>query len=301
MGGRSNSPSPAAQPRRRTVAIVGSTGGGAANAQALGAANAHANLTLLIAQLEHASIEVTAVVFTSCDSPMDTAMDDSQAALWRLTSPDVAGARRLVKTAEGRLQDVNDAARAADVALTRGKMPDGVVMISGDVDDVHRHTMVAAAKLGLPVVCTGGTGTGKALELSCNVVQGGGSVATTRESRAIAFTSALAAHWRLSYSPKLSDSGIDLHSLLDGCLPAFLAMVVLRTVFKILPPKLAELLPLLPPANAVLAVVGKLLAPLCRALPVSSVRFPLMGSGRAACLYSSCSMCCRRTSNFALG
>eukprot|EP01046_Picozoa_sp_COSAG06_P109047 COSAG06_NODE_55488_length_289_cov_0.821053_1_plen_66_part_10 len=66
MGRRSASPSPAAQPRRRTVAIVGSTGGGAANSQALGAANAQANLSLLMAQLAHASIEVAAVVFTSC-------------------------------------------------------------------------------------------------------------------------------------------------------------------------------------------------------------------------------------------
>jgi hypothetical protein len=257
MGRRSASPSPAAQPRRRTVAIVGSTGGGAANSQALGAANAQANLSLLMAQLAHASIEVAAVVFTSCDSPMDTATDDSPAALWRLTGPDNSGTRRLVKTAEGRLQDVNDATRAADLALTRGKMPDGVIMISGDVDDVNRHTIVAAAELGLPIVCTGGTGTGKALALSCNVVQGGGSVATTRESRAIAFTSALAAHWRLPYSPQLSDRGIDPHSLLDGCLPAFLAMVLLRTLFDMLPPALAESAPSLPPASAVLAVVGK--------------------------------------------
>ena len=47
------------------VAIVGSTGGGAANSQALGAANAQANLSLLMAQLAHASIEVAAVVFTT--------------------------------------------------------------------------------------------------------------------------------------------------------------------------------------------------------------------------------------------
>ena len=273
MGRRSTSPSPAAQPRRRSVAIVGSTGGGAANAQALGAANAHANLSLLIAQLEHASIDVAAVVFTSCDSPMDTATEDSPAALWRLAGPDGGGTRRLVKTAEGRLQDVNTAARAADLALAQGTMPDGVVMISGDVDDVNRHTMVAAAKLRLPVVCTGGTGTGKALELSCHVVQGGGSVATTRESRAIAFTSALSAHWRLAYSPKLSDSGIDLHSLLDGCLPAFLAMVLLRWAFGALPPQLADSVPLLPPANAVLAVVGKLPAPLCQAVCFLAVEF----------------------------
>ena len=76
----------------------------------------------------------------------------------------------------------------------------------------------------------------------------------TRESRAIAFTSALAAHWRLSYSPKLSDSAIDPHSLLDGCLPAFLAMVLLSSLSAALPLAVGVYLPSVPPANAVLAV-----------------------------------------------
>lgn len=152
----SRSPSPAAVASvggRRTVAIVGSTGGGAANAQALGSANAHANLTLLIAQLDQASIDVVAVVFTSCDSPMDTASPDSAAALWRLTDADPGdGTRRLVKTAEGELEDVNSAVRAADKALSR-RMPDGVVMISGDVDDCNRLACESAPPFPAVLPC----------------------------------------------------------------------------------------------------------------------------------------------------
>ena len=260
-GRRSPTGSPSQSPvgiRRRTVAIVGSTGGGAANSQALGEENAQANLSLLIAQLSRASIDVVSVVFTSCDAPMDAATDDSPAALWELTGEpprSLAGeGMKLTKTSEGALSTVNEAARQADLALS-SSMPDGVVMISGDVDDVNCRSITAAAEQSLPLVCTGGTGTAKALALSCNVVQGGGSVATTRESRAIAFASALAAHWNKPYSPKLANRVLDPHSLLDGCLPAFLAMVLLNSLVAALPPALASAGPPMPPGAAVLTTV----------------------------------------------
>ena len=151
-GRRSPTGSPSQSPvgiRRRTVAIVGSTGGGAANSQALGEENAQANLSLLIAQLSRASIDVVSVVFTSCDAPMDAATDDSPAALWELTGEpprSLAGeGMKLTKTSEGALSTVNEAARQADLALS-SSMPDGVVMISGDVDDVNCRSITAACK-----------------------------------------------------------------------------------------------------------------------------------------------------------
>lgn len=261
---RSRSQSPAARVARRTVAIVGSTGGGAANSQALGSENGGASLSTLIQQLHRAGIHVAAAVFTSCDEPMDTATDASTAALWGVAVSGIdAVAARAVKLAEGKLGEVNAAARAADRRLA-SSMPDGIVMISGDVDGVNAMTISAAAAAAIPIVCTGGTGTGKTLSMGGNVIQGGGSVATTRETRAIAFTSALAAHWGLGYSPRFTDRPIDPHSLLDGCLPAFLAVVLLKWCATLLPPEQLSIFGSgdapLPPPSAVLSVVTCVIA-----------------------------------------
>jgi len=121
-------------------------------------------------------------------------------------------------------------------------------------EDVNQSSIQAAALLKIPAVGTGGSSVGKAMEKG--VVFGesfGGSVATTARSKAISYAVGFARIWGLRIqlpggsliggmmtwfkwaggrnmthssppSPSSSpSSSFKLHSLLDGCLPAFLA------------------------------------------------------------------------------
>ena len=206
----------------RSVGIVGSSGGGAATL-ASGAVEA---LSEYIAQLRSAAIDVCFVQFVFSTAPFDTVRPDRDVAeLWVMGEGGMLtmAKRALVSEINGLAirEDEENARRVADGTA------DGLVMISADVRGANRRVFEASKVRGgtLAVVGTGGTSIGIAMAEGANVINGGGSVATTAKTRAIAFAGALASHWKLPYAPA-SPQAFQLHSVIDGCLPAFLAVFV---------------------------------------------------------------------------
>ena len=216
----------------KRVVVVGSSGGGAATHST----GPEHTLALLRAELTHAGIEIYAMIYVACDKALDFADDRTPAALWTVQSGGDVHC-----TFRGCLRDVNQKCRTMGFEkLVSDKVVDGLVMISSDVDGIHAKIMEAAvarargrnennAQDNFIVVGTGGTSIGKALAMGVPVINGGGSVATNAATRAVSFAAALASHWGQRYVPRGCRGGAPSpHSILDGCLPAFLVAYLMR-------------------------------------------------------------------------
>lgn len=226
----------------RAVLLIGSSGGGAAT---LGHTDPTALERVLTAQLAaiggDRGVRIAAAQVVVCNEALDTASGDVRAALW--LAGELTGARsdNLRCVFEGTLSEVNARARDVDVALA-GKIVDfdGIVSVSADAREggVNRRALAAAGRLGLPVAGTGGSGLAVAAsELGCQLVgNAGGSVATTAHSKAIGIAAALAGAWQVPYTPKARSSGLQWHSVIDGCLPVALCVACTRTALDLLAP-----------------------------------------------------------------
>ncbi len=113
----------------------------------------------------------------------------------------------------------------------------GMICISCDPGVVNRSSLAAAAEVNLPVTGSGGTSLSVAASIhrGLNLVGNtGGSVATTTYTRAVSYCHSLATSWggEETYSPFAeSTNGRDnektsMGSILDACLPSFLAVCV---------------------------------------------------------------------------
>ncbi|CAE8689927.1 unnamed protein product [Polarella glacialis] len=148
------------RPQERRVALIGSTGGGAAT---LGHGDPDSLRLALERQLElvgGGGACVAEAVFVACDAPLDSARPDTPSSLWALSANGGKGAAGLHCVMRGPLEHVNVRARELDAALAvRLQWLDGVIAISTDSGPlgVNRQSLAAAAKAGLPIAGTGGT------------------------------------------------------------------------------------------------------------------------------------------------
>ena len=151
---------------------------------------------------------------------------------------------QIIPFCTGLLHDVNEKCKQleqkvlAPYILKKNSAIKGMICISCDPREVNFNSIAAAVKSGLPICGSGGTSLSVASSLhpGMNLVgNSGGSVATTTFTRAVSYTNALATSWGQSYSPfwqsKSNVNGIEvvkphLGSVLDACLPSFLAVTL---------------------------------------------------------------------------
>ena len=220
---------------KKNVIVVGSSGGGAATHST----GPEHTLALLRTELQHAGIQIYAMIYVACEKALDFAEDGTPAALWTVQS-----GGNIQRTFRGCLRDVNHKCTMMRFEnLINDMAVDGLVMISSDVDGIHAKIMEAAVmraktdnnsktKNRFAVVGTGGTSIGKALAMGVPVINGGGSVATNAATRAVSFAAALANHWGQRYVPRGCRGGAPSpHSILGGCLPAFLVAHLMQGLF----------------------------------------------------------------------
>ena len=98
-------------------------------------------------------------------------------------------------TFEGTLKEVNEKAVEVDGELAQkisaGEI-DGRMFVSADPEGANAKAVEAAAKAGIPMAGTGGTGVALIQSKGCNVLSASGTTGTTNRTRAVAFTTALA-------------------------------------------------------------------------------------------------------------
>lgn len=269
----------AKSPQMASIAVVGSSGGGAAT---LG----HTDPVRLLEQIQrelarakknngHDGDEVSMppapsirhALYVSLHSGrgLDHATDDDMATLYAVgcgqeESDEHANSQRSTKkklqvrtVCTGPLTKVNETARHLDETYIAASILNkstivGLICISADPQTVNRASISAASRMGLPVTGSGGTSlsymsTNLGVQLVGNA---GGSVATTTYTRAVSYVYALVVAWnrneetRWTYSPFASsrycdetDAGPSLRSVLDSCVPAFVAMCVTCRVWEL--------------------------------------------------------------------
>ena len=148
----------------------------------------------------------------------------------------------------GALSQVNEVARRLDqrhiaASILDGRTRGGLVCISADPQNVNACSISAASEMGIPVTGSGGTSLAyMSATLGVTLVgNAGGSVATTTFTRAVSYVCALvdtwdhnnkniSGGWRWTYSPFApsheKESKPSLRSVLDSCVPAFVAVCV---------------------------------------------------------------------------
>jgi len=161
------------------------------------------------------------------------------------------GRLRIRSVITGPLSEVNEVARRLDqkhiaASILDGKTRGGLVCISADPQNVNACSISAASKMGIPVTGSGGTSLAyMSATLGVTLVgNAGGSVATTTYTRAVSYVCALvdawnhnnniSGGWRWTYSPfapsRYGNAGEEakpsLRSVLDSCVPAFVAVCV---------------------------------------------------------------------------
>eukprot|EP00978_Attheya_sp_CCMP212_P001131 scaffold2345_cov51-Attheya_sp.AAC.3 len=117
--------------------------------------------------------------------------------------------------------------------IQRGLLQGGLISVSSDPKGVNRASFRQAGVSQIPVTGSGGSSLSTAVALHHVRLVGnaGGSVATTSYTRAISYVNALVTSWddAYEYHPlRLQRDEIvpSLRSILDSCLPAFLAVVL---------------------------------------------------------------------------
>lgn len=225
----------------RKLAIIGSSGGNLYN---LGGKEPLKLLGEIFIQARQAGMEVAAIQFIGAASTMDNIKGTAAAQLYVL-GPDGTAE----KSVEGPLDEVNAAAKTADAEIARLIMDggvDGLIVMSGDPDNINNAVIKAAAEKQIPVVGTGGTSIAKTQSMRARVISASGTTGTTNRTRAIGFITALAKKWGLKYRPSIGATPggaamtdesvwkrINLRGIMLGALPGFIAMALILAISKI--------------------------------------------------------------------
>lgn len=196
------------EPRR--VAVIGSSGG---NLRSQGGDDPASLIGEIQRQLAAAGFRLVTVQFVAAQASMDSAGDSTPAQLWELSGG------RPVSTVSGTLAEVNETARTRDSILAQrvevGQV-DALVLVSADPTGTNSATVTAAAAAGIPAAGTGGTSIARAERAGLNLVSVSGTTGTTSTTRAVAYVSGLARHWKVRYRPVLGHPPVELS---DGGVP----------------------------------------------------------------------------------
>ena len=187
--------------------------------------------------------------------------DDSNASSSNNDSTCTSGGRlRIRSVITGPLSEVNEVARCLDQRHIAASILDsstrgGLICISADPKNVSTCSISAASKMGIPLTGSGGTSLAyMSAKLGVQLVgNAGGSVATTTYTRAVSYVCALvdawnhnnttytSGGWRWTYSPFVpsrygnaeEEAKPSLRSVLDSCVPAFVAVCVTRRLLEL--------------------------------------------------------------------
>lgn len=203
-------------------------------------------------------------LFVACEVPMDSANPDKDiATLWTVgldrrffhtnTSPGEQASKKDVRHVfqvqsyfTGTLSQVNQKVREVEEKVivpeivSQHSPVKGIICISCDPGGVNYASLSAASKMKLPVTGSGGTSLSAAIKIHKGlslVGNAGGSVATTTYTRAVSYCCALSLAWKESYNPFQYDSTRakpKLKSILESCLPSFLAVCFTCRVLEVL-------------------------------------------------------------------
>eukprot|EP00977_Amphora_coffeiformis_P010357 scaffold2418_cov175-Amphora_coffeaeformis.AAC.13 len=217
----------------KRVALIGSSGGGTAT---LGHTCPVSFLRAIDAQLTlvEGKARLAMALFVALDGGkgMDGVDDQSSARLFQLQLVDEKEVRNEV-IALGPLGSINqkcaEIQRQVIAREIREHRIDALICVSCHVG-IFRETLQAAAQRGdqFPVTGSGGTSVARIGSLyGISLINPGGSVATTTETKAVSYTHGIAKAWGRSYEPwkthltESSQSKPSLTSVLNSCLPAF--------------------------------------------------------------------------------
>ena len=225
----------------KQIAYIGSSGG---NLYKQGGSDFPGMMKEILAQTKAADMEIAFVQYILASGSLDNVGPDSKAYLytWNGTQAEM--------TFEGTLKEVNEKAREVDAKLAQkisaGEI-DGMMFVSADPEGANAQAVEAAAKAGIPMAGTGGTGVALIQSKGCNVLSASGTTGTTNRTRAVAFTTALAKCWDIKYMPVIGNTGavaadkmsgnvwkrINFRGIMMTSLPAFIAMALLLACSKI--------------------------------------------------------------------
>lgn len=216
--------------RKMSVAVIGSSGGGAATlghtepTQLLQAVNAE------LGRIDHGKTHgIRHALFVSLHGGMGLDVANPNVEMATLYCIDTEHNSlsqcfpRVVQMAT--LSEVNETCRKMDAtvakAIRSGKVK-GLICISCHVG-IHSETLLAASEMKIAVTGTGGTSLSSAVaRYQIHLVgNAGGSVATSSYTRAVSFAHALASEWQVDYSPFASSMQTvtpQWRSVLNACL-----------------------------------------------------------------------------------
>jgi len=221
----------------KRVAVIGSSGG---HLFSLGGKDPGGLLGEVFKQIGATGASVTKMAFVAASASMDQVSDKTHSALW------VESEDGFAKEFEGSLREVNEKAEIKDKEIARaielGEI-DALVMISADPRKTNKAVTAAAAKAKIPAVGTGGSAMADSQALGVNVISMSGTTGTTNRTRAVGYASALAGHWKVSYSPIIGKatetasgsvwSRISLRGIMVASLPGFIAMALILALGQI--------------------------------------------------------------------
>lgn len=252
-------------PTTHRVAIVGSSGG---NLRSQGGDDPAALLSEIIKQLTAAGVAVGGVQFVAAAASMDSAKQETPAALWGIDDD-----AHPIVLAEGSLATINEQARVSDQELAdrvaAGDI-DGLVLVSSDPKDTNAKVVAAGAAAEIPAVGTGGSSIAAAQAAGLSLVAASGTTGSTNRTRAVSYASGLARHWKLKYLPSLGSTEpgavtgqapwkrISVRGIMVPAIPAFIAMALVLAISKI--PFLAGISPVFDALIAGIPVVVAIVA-----------------------------------------
>ena len=223
MPRRTTSPSPPSARDGKRVILIGSSGGSTNRSTAV---EEFENISSQLAQLPNVSLD--GVCFVEASFPLDQSAT-TPVNLWSSKSNETPKicARDSLGTVNCLAEDLN---KKLAQRVRKGEI-DAIISTSADfVGKVNNAVLDAAVATGTPMLGTGGTSLGIAVEAGATLLQLSGSVSTTAESRAIAAAAALARHWKLPYTPKLPTPETDPLPILDAILPLALTFSILTAL-----------------------------------------------------------------------
>jgi hypothetical protein len=247
-----------ANTRRKRIAVIGSSGGGAAT---LGHTNIQEFLALI--QNELAAVRCdddqskksgdenilcclayAILILLPGGKGMDSADESSDRAKLVVHKHQHDECIRLDVVGEGRLKDVNLTCAQIEqktlASMIRANQIHGLICISVSTS-VFRDVFLAAADKSIPVTGSGGTSIAQiASEFGIKLVgNSGGSVATTSYTRAVSYAHAFSTYWNGRYEPwrnvdnknepaVVTAEQPSTTSILNACLPIFWGSALLK-------------------------------------------------------------------------
>jgi len=217
-------------PNFRSVALIGSSGGGTAT---LGHTDPLDLLRSIENELAKANASLDRILFVACGRGMDMVDEKVDQATLYTKFPQ----KPLSVAHTGTLEEVNQVLKRMDeqelaTVIHSGKV-NGLICVSCSVN-LHASTLQAAAQAKIPVTGSGGTSLAAAsARFGIRLVgNAGGSVANTTYTRAVSYTYALMHEWKQEDSEmeyRLSHgAGPQWTSVLNACLPAFWAVCLTK-------------------------------------------------------------------------